>query len=181
MARFLNKNIKRLREALNLSQLALEKKTGIDRSTISRIENNEIETTIENAIKLSEAFEIPLNILVNKDLSKLDINNIYSIMSGTSYTDALKQQQIVDEMDKANIEEEIKAGTYLSPENFDEILEALNDLYNEDNDGFQQSENDDDLKIIKNIIQHSNKFTEDGKKSLIDMIDYFHNLAEKDK
>lgn len=68
MAEFLNANIKYLRNETKLSQQALADKIGVDRSTISRIENNEIETTIDNAIKIANAFNIDLSDLVGKDL-----------------------------------------------------------------------------------------------------------------
>ena len=60
MAEFLNNNIKYLRNKNGLSQQGLANKIGIDRSTISRIENNEIETTIDNAIKIAEALNVTL-------------------------------------------------------------------------------------------------------------------------
>lgn len=69
MAEFLNKNIKYLRNINNISQQKLADKIGIDRSTISRIENNEIETTIDNAIKISNFFNLTLSDLLSKDLS----------------------------------------------------------------------------------------------------------------
>ena len=68
MAEFLNSNIKYLRNAKGISQQELADKVGIDRSTISRIENNEIETTVDNAIKIADALDIPLYDLVGKDL-----------------------------------------------------------------------------------------------------------------
>ncbi|MCI8460990.1 MAG: helix-turn-helix transcriptional regulator, partial [Bacilli bacterium] len=56
MAEFLNSNIKYLRTCKNISQQSLADEVGLDRSTISRIENNEIETTIDNAIKIANVF-----------------------------------------------------------------------------------------------------------------------------
>ncbi len=69
MAEFLNKNIKFLRISKGISQQTLADKIGIDRSTISRIENNEIETTIDNAVKISEILNVSLPDLINKDLT----------------------------------------------------------------------------------------------------------------
>ncbi len=69
MAEFLNKNIKFLRIAKGISQQELADKIGIDRSTVSRIENNETETTIDNAIKFADVFKIPLNELVGVNLA----------------------------------------------------------------------------------------------------------------
>ena len=69
MAEFLNKNIKYLRLMKKISQQKLADMIGVNRSTISRIENDEIETTIDNAYKISVYFGIPLGDLVSKDLS----------------------------------------------------------------------------------------------------------------
>lgn len=68
MAKYLNENIKHLRIKNGISQQGLADKVGIDRSTISRIENNEIDTTIDNAIKIAEALNVPLPELLGKDL-----------------------------------------------------------------------------------------------------------------
>ncbi len=68
MAEYLNKNIKYIRANNKMSQQDLADKVGIDRSTISRIENNEVETTIDNAIKISQALNVPLADLISKDL-----------------------------------------------------------------------------------------------------------------
>ena len=70
MAEFLNDNIKYLRNTKGISQQGLADKVGIDRSTVSRIENNEIETTIDNAIKIADALGVTLYDLVGRDLSK---------------------------------------------------------------------------------------------------------------
>lgn len=68
MAEFLNNNVKYLRSNNNISQQSLADKIGVDRSTISRIENGEIETTIDNAIKLADVLNVSLTDLVSKDL-----------------------------------------------------------------------------------------------------------------
>lgn len=68
MAEYLNDNVKHLRNIRNISQQNLADKIGVDRSTISRIENGEIETTIDNAIKIADVLNVSLNDLVSKDL-----------------------------------------------------------------------------------------------------------------
>lgn len=69
MAEFLNQNIRFLRNKNSLSQQTLADKIGVDRSTISRIENGEIETTIDNAIKIAEVLHVSLTALVGRDLT----------------------------------------------------------------------------------------------------------------
>ena len=68
MAEFLNENVKFLRNSKGISQQGLADKVGIDRSTISRIENDEIDTTLDNAIKIADALDVNLFDLVGKDL-----------------------------------------------------------------------------------------------------------------
>ncbi len=78
MAKYLNENIKYLRIKNGISQQGLADKIGIDRSTISRIENNEIDTTIDNAIKIADALNVPLPDLIGKELKNNDeIDNQY--------------------------------------------------------------------------------------------------------
>lgn len=69
MAEFLNKNIKYIRLKRNISQQKLAEKIGVNRSTVSRIENGEIETTIDNAYKIAVYLNIPLGDLVGIDLT----------------------------------------------------------------------------------------------------------------
>lgn len=68
MAEFLNSNVKHLRSEKNISQQNLADEIGVDRSTVSRIENGEIETTVDNAIKIADVLNVSLNDLVSKDL-----------------------------------------------------------------------------------------------------------------
>lgn len=77
MAEFLNKNLKYLRNKKNISQQNLADQIGIDRSTISRIENNEIDTTIDNAIKIAEILNVSVNDLISKDLTKEKNNKCF--------------------------------------------------------------------------------------------------------
>lgn len=69
MAEHLNNNVKHLRGIRGLSQQTLADKIGVDRSTISRIENGEIETTIDNAMKIAKVLCVNIENLITKDLS----------------------------------------------------------------------------------------------------------------
>lgn len=102
MAEFLNNNVKYLRVLKGISQQGLADKVGLDRSTISRIENNEIETTLENAIKIADAFEISLYSLVGRDLRGKDLNSIK--LHHEEYKKILKQKGLMDENDNINEE-----------------------------------------------------------------------------
>lgn len=107
MAEFLNKNIKYLRTIKKISQQDLADKIGVNRSTVSRIENGEIETTIENAINLANALDVSLNDLITKDLR---IENVpKKEMSEEEelkmLTDTLKKKGFLDENEKITEED----------------------------------------------------------------------------
>ena len=103
MAEFLNNNIKYLRTQYGISQQGLADRIGIDRSTVSRIENNEIETTIDNAIKIAKALNVPLYDLVGKDLRANSISsNPPNEEKHEKYKQLLKDKGLMDE----NITEE---------------------------------------------------------------------------
>ncbi len=104
MAEFLNDNIKYLRTKYGISQQGLANKIGIDRSTVSRIENNEIETTIENAIKIAKALNVPLYDLVGKDLRISNTSDPPDNTNNENYKQLLKDKGLMDE--KENINEE---------------------------------------------------------------------------
>lgn len=99
MAEFLNNNIKHLRNIKGISQQELADKVGIDRSTISRIENNEIETTIDNAIKIAEALEVSINDLVSYDLRLKNIPQ-----TDKDYKKILIDKGLMDENENINEE-----------------------------------------------------------------------------
>ncbi len=69
MAEHLNNNVKHLRSVKGISQQTLADKIGVDRSTISRIENGEIETTIDNAMKIANVLKVNIEDLITKDLT----------------------------------------------------------------------------------------------------------------
>ena len=100
MAEFLNKNIKFLRNINKISQQELADKVGIDRSTISRIENSEIETTIPIAEKIAEIFNISFADLVGKDLTKQQELNTHDELELLFS----KNKDILTEDDKETIE-----------------------------------------------------------------------------
>ena len=70
MARFFNKNLKLIRQQKGISQQELADKLKLDRSTISRWENDEMDITISNAIQIANFFNIPLEDFTCKDLKK---------------------------------------------------------------------------------------------------------------
>lgn len=82
MAEFLNNNIKHLRTEKGISQQKLADKVGVDRSTISRIENNEIETTIDNALKIANVLDVDISDLILKDL-RFDNANLVEVSNDT--------------------------------------------------------------------------------------------------
>ena len=101
MAEFLNNNIKYLRNASGISQQDLANKVGIDRSTISRIENNEIETTVDNAIKIAKALNVTLYDLVGRDLSLIN-NSSSNDDNSKNYKKILQEKGLMDENENIN-------------------------------------------------------------------------------
>lgn len=75
MARFFNKNLKFIRQQRGISQQELADKLKLDRSTISRWENDEMDITVGNAIQISDYFNIPIEDFTGRDLTKNDNNN----------------------------------------------------------------------------------------------------------
>lgn len=69
MARFFNKNLKFVRQQRGISQQELADKLKIDRSTISRWENDEMDVTVSNALQVSNFFNIPIENFTGRDLS----------------------------------------------------------------------------------------------------------------
>lgn len=72
-----SKNLKYLRKLYNLNQEQISKIVGKDRSLISQWESDDKNATVEDIIKLSNHFNIPMDILVGKDLS-LESQNTYN-------------------------------------------------------------------------------------------------------
>lgn len=72
MARFYSQNLKFLRQNKNMSQQGLAEKLNVDRSTVSRWENDEMDITVGNAILISNFFNVPLEKFTNVDLSNPD-------------------------------------------------------------------------------------------------------------
>lgn len=77
MARFFNKNLKFVRQQKGISQQELADKLKLDRSTISRWENDEMDITVGNAILISDYFNIPLEEFTSKDLTIGDSINSF--------------------------------------------------------------------------------------------------------
>ena len=69
MTRTFGKNLKYIRTQRGVSQQELADKLKLDRSTISRWENDEMDITVGNAIQISNYFNIPIETLTSSDLS----------------------------------------------------------------------------------------------------------------
>lgn len=62
------KNLKYIRESKKLSQQQVADLSKIDRSTISRYEANETAPSIENALKIADALNVPFEDFVSYDM-----------------------------------------------------------------------------------------------------------------
>lgn len=70
MGMFFYENVKYLRKLYGYSQEEISKRTGIERSAISKIENGKVETSIDNAYKIATCFNIPIQDLLSKKISE---------------------------------------------------------------------------------------------------------------
>jgi transcriptional regulator with XRE-family HTH domain len=77
LARFFNKNLKFVRQQKGISQQELANKLNLDRSTISRWENDEMDITVSNAIQIADYFNIPIEDFTSKDLSTSNENKMF--------------------------------------------------------------------------------------------------------
>ena len=68
MAEFFSTNLKYLREKAGLSQNKLAEKIGVNQTTIARWEDDNRVPTIDNAVDVAEALNVPLPYLLGKDL-----------------------------------------------------------------------------------------------------------------
>ena len=81
----LNENIKKLRTAMNISQVDLANKLGVSKQCVSNWENDNVVPSIDMLIKLSKFFNVSTDYLLdldNKkyiDVSHLDIDEIAHI------------------------------------------------------------------------------------------------------
>lgn len=96
MALFFNNNLKHVRKMLNVSQQELADLINMDRSTISRWENNEMEATLDNAIQVANAFNISIADFIARDLTKLGTDSLLKLSSGCSYNEAIENQKNID-------------------------------------------------------------------------------------
>jgi len=125
VAKYLNKNIKFLRTSNNMSQQKLADLIGIDRSTVSRIENNEIETTVDNAINIAQVFKISLSDLINKDLR---IPN----KCEEEYITPDEMNKVIEIYKKNGICITMEIGTQITKKDFLEIIDKLDEIRNEE-------------------------------------------------
>ena len=100
-----SKNLKTLRENLNLKQDFLSQKLGISRSVLSYYESGKSEPTLSMLLKISDFFNIPIYELVSNNLSeninsksKFDIEyfSIDTLLSDLNN----KKQYYLEEKDK---------------------------------------------------------------------------------
>lgn len=79
MSDFFSKNLKYIREKKGLSQTKLAEKIGVNQTTIARWEDDNRVPTIDNAVDVANALNIPLPDLLGKDLMLNNDNskNVY--------------------------------------------------------------------------------------------------------
>lgn len=69
MPKFFNRNLKYIRSKKNISQQELADKIGVDRSTISRWENEDMDATVEKALQVANVLNVPFPEFFSEDLT----------------------------------------------------------------------------------------------------------------
>lgn len=155
MALFFNNNLKHVRKMLNVSQQELADQINMDRSTISRWENNEMEATLDNAIQVANAFNISIADFIARDLTKLSTDSLLKLSSGCSYNEAIENQKNIDLNSELNYYD-FDDQTYIDIDK--------NDYEEQDRKR---------IKVIlkeKNILKKNDNFTEEDYDRLIQFI-----------
>ncbi len=168
MAQFFNKNLKHIRNLRNISQQELADKLNVDRSSISRWENEGMEATVDKAIQTAKILDVPFAEFLATDMTMLDIDALYELSLGYSYNEVLENQKIRNEQNKANLEVEIKNGTYLDGENLDSFV--LNDII-KNQKKLSATQEKELLKTVlkrKGFLNENEEMTEEDFNKLID-------------
>lgn len=66
----LNENIKKLRTALNLSQVELAKKLGVSKQSVSNWENDNIQPSIDMLVKIAKSLNVSTDYLLGLKTEK---------------------------------------------------------------------------------------------------------------
>ena len=90
----LNENIRKLRMALNMSQVELANKLGVSKQSVSNWENDNIQPSIDMLIKLSKCLFTSTDYLLDLETKqKLDV-------SGLTNKEVAHIKQIIDDIRK---------------------------------------------------------------------------------
>jgi transcriptional regulator with XRE-family HTH domain len=88
-------NIKTIRESKNITAEHLAGQLGVSQSTYSRKENGDIEFSLPELVKVSEALEVPLVKIIDLDLAKVINQNNHDTASGNQ--NIIENQTVMNE------------------------------------------------------------------------------------
>ena len=88
--------IHNLRKSRNLSQVDIAKKLGVSKQTVSNWENNNILPSIEMLIKISKAFSVSTDYLLEQD------NRNFLEVSGLTFEQLAHIQLIINDIRRNN-------------------------------------------------------------------------------
>lgn len=66
----LNQNIKRLRTALNISQVELAQKLGVSKQSVSNWENDNIQPSVDMLVKIAKCLNVSTDYLLGLNVEK---------------------------------------------------------------------------------------------------------------
>lgn len=94
-SKIIAQNVKRLREAQNITQQQLADRGGVPRSTIATLESGESNPNIDSLIKLAEALAVTLDELVTKSRPKTILIRAKDVPKKIKSSGAVIQQKVL--------------------------------------------------------------------------------------
>lgn len=181
MAQFFNKNLKYIRKIKNISQQELADKLNIDRSSISRWENEDMEATVDKALQVAKVLDVPLPEFLATDLTTLGLEGLLELANGMSYNEVLNNEKMRDDMSDAN-RHYIKCsnGEFIDEDNLDFPINKV--IKNK-----EELSKEEEMNLLKNTLKRkgflndNEEMTEEDFNKLIEFAKANKQFIMKDK
>lgn len=162
---------KRLEKGYSLEEVVNKMNNTITRQALFKYENNEARIKIKTFKELCKALTLNPDEVIEEIAKKTYVTN-YMINNDC----ILNNNDYISKKVERPSDEFLKEVNKIIDDTVNNYTLTKKNIRNNDN-----NVSETDIETTKKIIRNSKDFTEDGKKSLINMIDYFHSLAQNEK